>query len=61
MNYILAYFELPMSIVFKQDRIKYIDASEAARNKEDRTIFFKFMFTQYEKFIKKEIKLLKNL
>jgi len=61
MNYVLAYFELPMTIVFKQDRIKYIDALEAARNKEDRSIFFKFMFTQYEKFIKKEIKLLQNL
>lgn len=61
MNYILTYFELPMTIVFKQDRIKYIDALEVARNKEDNTIFFKFMFAQYEKFIKKEIKVLKNL
>jgi len=60
MNYILAYFELPMTIVFKQDRIKYIDALEASRNKENRTIFFKFMFAQYEKFIKKELKILKS-
>jgi Fic family protein len=61
MNYILAYFDLPLTIVFKEDRIKYIDALEASRNNEQITIFFKFMFAQYKKFIKKELKILKSV
>lgn len=59
MNYIQARFDLPLSIVFKQDRIKYIDALESARTKGDIAIFYKFMFDQYAKFLKMEIALLK--
>lgn len=55
MNYILAYFNLPVFFVFKGNRIAYINALEKARNKEDKTIFYDFMFKQYEKFLKKEI------
>jgi Fic family protein len=56
MNYIQARFKLPLSIVFKQDRIKYINALELARIKEDLTPFYNFMFGQYAKFLVKEIK-----
>jgi Fic family protein len=52
MNYIQARFNLPLSIVFKQDRIKYVEALESARNKEDITIFYQFMYGQYRKFLK---------
>ncbi len=55
MNYIQAWFNLPLSIVFKQDRIKYVEALENARNKEDITTFYRFMYDQYGKFLKSEI------
>lgn len=55
MNYIQARFNLPLSIVFKQDRIKYVEALESTRNKEDILIFYRFMYDQYGKFLKSEI------
>ena len=60
MNYIQARFNLPLSIVFKQDRIKYVEALESARNKENITIFYQFMYDQYRKFLKSEINQLKG-
>jgi Fic family protein len=56
MNYVQEYFNLPLSIVFKQDKIKYINALEMARKNEDLQPFHDFMFSQYAKFMKKEIK-----
>lgn len=56
MNYVQSYFDLPLSIVYKQDRLKYIEALEKARNIEHCSPFFDFMFRQYEKFLKAEIK-----
>lgn len=56
MNYILAYYGLPMFMVCKQDRLKYIDALESARNSENMEPFYDFMYKQYIKFLKKEIK-----
>jgi Fic family protein len=58
MNYIQTYFNLPISIVSKNARIKYIDALESTRNKDDIQIFYKFMFSEYSKFLKKELKAL---
>jgi Fic family protein len=60
MNYIQARFKLPLSVVFKQDRLKYIAALESARNKADITLFYKFMYDQYAKFLKMEIDLLND-
>ena len=60
MNYIQARFNLPLSIVFKQDRLKYVAALENARAKEDITLFYKFMYDQYAKFLKMEIELLRD-
>jgi len=59
MNYIQAWFGLPLSIVYTQDRIKYINALEAARTKETVQPFLDFMYAQYSKFLKKEISMLK--
>lgn len=56
MNYIQELFDLPLGIVFKNDKIKYINALEAARKAENNAPFYKFMFSQYAKFIKKEIR-----
>jgi len=55
MNYIQSWFNLPLPIVFKQDRIKYVEALESARNKENIAIFYRFMYGQYGKFLKSEI------
>jgi hypothetical protein len=55
MNYIQAWFNIPLSIVFKQDRIKYVEALESARNKEDIATFYRFMYGLYGKFLKAEI------
>jgi Fic family protein len=56
MNFVQAYFDLPLSIVFKQDRLKYINALEAARTKDSISPFYDFMFKQYKKFLKAEVK-----
>ncbi|MDP3433463.1 MAG: hypothetical protein Q8T04_10915 [Bacteroidota bacterium] len=50
---------LPLSIVFQQDRIRYINALEASRTKESDKPFLNFMYSQYSKFLKKEISMLK--
>lgn len=60
MNYIQEWFGLPLSIVYKQDRIRYINALEAARTKETDEPFFDFMYSQYSKFLKNEISQLKQ-
>lgn len=54
MNYILTYYGLPMLIVFKRDKIKYIETLYTAQQTEDITPFYEFMFRQYIKFLKKE-------
>lgn len=55
MNFIQAWFGLPLSMVFKQDRIRYINALEAARTKGNEQPILNFMYGQYTKFLKKEI------
>lgn len=59
MNYAQAYFNMPLSVVFKSDKIQYIEALEIARKKESLEPFYDFMFKQYHKFLNKEIKLMK--
>jgi Fic family protein len=61
MNYVQAYFDLPLSIVYHQNRIKYIDVLEITRTKDNLQDFYKFMFQQYAKFLKNEIKQLNKL
>jgi Fic family protein len=60
MNYIQAYFGLPLSVVYKAHRIRYISALEKARKKESVRPFILFMYGQYEKFLKQEISELKR-
>jgi Fic family protein len=60
MNYVQAYYGLPLSIVYKQDRIKYIDALELARSTNSFKPFFEFMCSQYRKLFTLEIKRLKK-
>jgi Fic family protein len=56
MNYIQLRFKLPPSIVYKADKIKYINALEESRKKDSIEPFYKFMFAQYRKFLKSELK-----
>lgn len=55
MNYIQLYYNLPMSVVFKEDKLDYIQALEDSRSKEDLTPFRDFMTNQYIKFLNQEI------
>jgi Fic family protein len=55
MNYILSYYDLPMLIVSKSDRLKYIDTLYHAQENGNVTPFYDFMLRQYIKFLKYEI------
>jgi Fic family protein len=55
MNFLQAKFDLPLAIVFAEDKADYFDALEATRNHEDLTYFRNFMLSQYEKYLTQEI------
>lgn len=61
MNYLQLYFILPLSIVFKEDKATYFDSLTQSRKNEDITIFRKFMFAQYEKYLQVEIEKFESL
>lgn len=51
MNAIQTYFDLPLAIVYAEDKVEYINALIAAKEKEDKQIFIDFMFSQYQKYL----------
>lgn len=55
MNFIQAYFGLPLSIVFSEDKADYFEALEQTRKKESLSYFRNFMCAQYEKYLNSEI------
>ena len=55
MNYLQLLFNLPMSIVFKEDKANYFDALIQARKEKKIAIFREFMYSQYEKYLSIEI------
>lgn len=55
MNYVQAYYSLPLAIVHKEDRAEYFQALTDARQKEDISVFQHFMKGQYEKQLLAEI------
>lgn len=55
MNYIQAYYGLPLAIVFKEDKADYYVALQETRKQEDLQIFNTFMFEQYAKHLEQEI------
>ncbi len=59
MNYIQAFNNKPLTIIFKEDKLDYFAALEAARKQENINIFLQFMKTQAEKFFIQEIKAFK--
>jgi Fic family protein len=56
MNYIQKVSDLPLSIVYKEDKADYFTALDETRKQDNINIFKVFMFSQYEKFLKEEIK-----
>jgi len=56
MNYIQAYYKLPLAIVHQESKVDYIEALKETRAKEDINIFRNFMGNEYTKLLKDEIK-----
>ena len=54
-NYLQLNFNLPLSIVFKEDKAAYFEALQQTRKEEDIGFFRKFMFEQYAKYLQQEI------
>ena len=55
MNYIQCLFDLPLAIVYKEDKAYYYEALIETRKNEDLSIFRTFMTQQYSKFLSEEI------
>jgi Fic family protein len=55
MNYIQAYHKLPLTIVFENTRLEYIESLVNTRKAEDIGIFFHFMQTNHLEYLKTEI------
>lgn len=55
MNYIQAYFDLPLAIVFSENKADYIQALIDTRGGEDIQIFRNFMIREYTTLLSKEI------
>lgn len=55
MNYIQHYHNFPMTIVFAEDKVKYFEALEQTREKNDIRIFTEFMLQQATKYFEAEI------
>lgn len=55
MNFIQHWFDLPLGIVFKEDKAEYFEALIQTRKEANITIFRNFMYKQYEKYLQKEI------
>ena len=55
MNYIQLYHQMPLSVVYKEDKQDYFDALQETRKNEDISIFRNFMFSQTEKFLTEQI------
>jgi len=60
MNYIQAVYNLPLAIVFKEDKSDYYQALQEARRQEDLKPFYVFMYQQYKKHLLNEITVYKN-
>jgi Fic family protein len=57
MNFIQRFFDLPLSIVYNEDKAEYIQALKDARAEETTKPFIEFMLSQLNKQLTSEIKL----
>jgi len=61
MNYLQAYFNLPLSIVFKEDKTSYFEVLQQIRKEENIELFREFMLGQYSKYLQVEIEKFQSL
>ncbi|QJD98523.1 Fic family protein (plasmid) [Mucilaginibacter robiniae] len=61
MNYIQAFYKLPLAIVYNESKADYIQALIDTREKDDIKIFREFMRNEYGNMLKEEIKKLEEL
>jgi len=54
MNYIQAYYGLPLAIVYNEDKQEYYTALQETKKQEDMQVFYAFMFGQYRKHLEQE-------
>ncbi len=57
MNYIQALYQLPLAIVFKEDKSEYFTALQQSRKLLTLKPFFNFMYGQYKQYLTNEITL----
>ena len=57
MNQLQSRFEIPLSVVYKEDRQEYFNALEESRKDESLRPFIAFMDIQYSKYLKEQIDL----
>ena len=60
MNYVLAMFDLPISNVFRNNRVSYIQTLERISEMGSNLLFYNFLYHQYQKFIEKGLNVLKK-
>jgi hypothetical protein len=48
MNYIQKVSDLPLSIVYKEDKTEYFTALDETRKQDNINVFKEFMYSQYE-------------
>ena len=58
MNYIQAFYDLPLTLIYTENRLEYFNALEKTKEEENPTIFRQFMQQQLVKFFENELKLL---
>ena len=61
MNFLQKKFDLPLAIVFKEDKDEYFTALQEARNLNQISPFYTFMYGQYYKFLHLEIEAYKRI
>ena len=55
MNFIQAWYQLPIAVVFSEDRTDYFEALLEARKEKAIDVFYQFMYGQYEKYLALEV------
>ncbi|WP_052496335.1 Fic family protein [Pedobacter lusitanus] len=61
MNYVQAFYDLPLAIVHNESKPKYITALNESLDKDDIKIFREFMGKEYEQLLKVEIKKIEDM
>jgi Fic family protein len=55
MNFFQSYFDLPLAMVFAEDKVDYFEALEQSRLEESLAPFRNFMLSQYQQHLREEI------